>query len=128
MGLVGHTGVSFGPHLFFALLEDGRAVDPRPFLEAPLCNGTTTHQRMPAEIVAAGEEPPPTRHFYLLSDFPAGSSQLGRVAGQPVKAAALPTTSCPPLAIPHREKSACEVGGLTFRRETIGSLPPLSQS
>jgi murein DD-endopeptidase MepM/ murein hydrolase activator NlpD len=48
VGIVGHTGVSFGPHFFFALLEDGRAVDPRP------C-----------------EKLPPTRHYYLLSDFPA---------------------------------------------------------
>jgi len=72
VGVVGHTGVSFGPHLFFALLEDGRAVDPRPFLGAPLCNGTTVHQRTPAEILAAGEKLPPTRHYYLLSDFPTG--------------------------------------------------------
>jgi murein DD-endopeptidase MepM/ murein hydrolase activator NlpD len=72
VGVVGHTGVSFGPHLFFALLEAGRAVDPRPFLGAPLCNGTTVHQRTAAEVLAAGEKLPPTRHYYLLSDFPAG--------------------------------------------------------
>jgi hypothetical protein len=61
IGVVGHTGVSFGPHLFFALLENGRAVDPQPFLDLPMCNGTTKHQRTPAEILAAGEKPPPTR-------------------------------------------------------------------
>lgn len=59
IGVVGHTGVSFGPHLFFALLENGRAVDPRSFLDLPMCNGTTTHQRTRAEILAAGEKPPP---------------------------------------------------------------------
>jgi murein DD-endopeptidase MepM/ murein hydrolase activator NlpD len=72
VGVVGHTGVSFGPHLFFAVLEEGRAVDPRPFLGMPLCNGTRAHQRTPAEILAAGEKLPPTRHYFLLSDFPAG--------------------------------------------------------
>lgn len=71
VGIVGHTGVSFGPHLFFALLQDGRPIDPRPFLGVPLCNGTTVHERTPAEILAAGEKLPPTRHYYLLSDFPA---------------------------------------------------------
>jgi hypothetical protein len=80
VGLVGHTGVSFGPHLFFALLEAGRAVDPRPFLGAPLCDGTTVHQRTPAEILAAGEKLPPTRHYYLLSDFPAGHHSQPRSA------------------------------------------------
>lgn len=72
VGIVGHTGVSFGPHLFFGLLQAGRAVDPRPFLEAPLCSGTTAHQRTPAEILAAGEKLPPTRRYYLLSEFPTG--------------------------------------------------------
>lgn len=69
VGIVGHSGVSFGPHLFFGLLQAGRAVDPLPFLGAPLCNGTTAHQRTPA-ILAAGEKLPPTRHYYLLSHFP----------------------------------------------------------
>jgi hypothetical protein len=72
VGIVGHSGVSFGPHLFFALLENGRAIDPRPFLGVPLCNGTTLHERTPAEILAAGEKLPPTRHYYLLSDPSAG--------------------------------------------------------
>jgi hypothetical protein len=70
VGVVGHTGVSYGPHLFFALLERGRAVDPRPFLGVPLCAGTTVHRRTPAEMLAAGEKLPPTRHNYLLSDLP----------------------------------------------------------
>ncbi len=118
IGIVGHTGVSFGPHLFFALLENGRAVDPGPFLDVPMCNGTTKHQRTPADILASGEKPspnrealrvaqeqeallwelraalgharqclkqgcsgeasqlPPTRHYHLLSDFPAGHHNL----------------------------------------------------
>lgn len=72
VGIVGHTGISFGPHLFFALLQEGRAVDPRPYLGMPLCEGTRPRQRTSAEIIAAGEKLPPTRHYYLLSDFPAG--------------------------------------------------------
>jgi murein DD-endopeptidase MepM/ murein hydrolase activator NlpD len=77
VGLVGHTGVSFGPHLFFALLENGRAVDPRPFLGVPLCTGTV-HHRTPSEMLAAGEKLPPTRHYYLLSDMPASHHDLTR--------------------------------------------------
>lgn len=72
VGIVGHTGISFGPHLFFALLQEGRAVDPRPYLGVPLCDGTQPRQRTPAEILAAGEKLPPTRRYYLLSDLPAG--------------------------------------------------------
>jgi murein DD-endopeptidase MepM/ murein hydrolase activator NlpD len=75
VGVVGHTGVSFGPHLFFALLQDCRAVDPRPFLGVPLCTGTT---RTPAEMLAAGEKLPPTRHYDLLSDFPANHHSQAR--------------------------------------------------
>lgn len=70
VGVVGHTGVTFGPHLFFALLENGRAVDPRPFLGVPLCDGSTTHHRTPAGILDASGKLLPTRHYYLLSDFP----------------------------------------------------------
>ena len=80
VGIIGHTGVSFGPHLFFALLEGGRAVNPQQFLGRPLCNGTAAHQRTPAEILAAGEKLPPTRHYFLLSDFPAGHHRHVRSA------------------------------------------------
>jgi hypothetical protein len=41
----------------------------------PLCNGAIGHQRTPAEILAAGEKLPPTRHYYLLSDFPASPAR-----------------------------------------------------
>jgi hypothetical protein len=78
VGIVGHTGVSFGAHLFFALLEDGRAVDPKPFLGLPLCNGTTVHQRTPAEILAAGEKLPPTRHYDLLRGLPVSRHDQAR--------------------------------------------------
>ena len=98
IGMVGHTGVSFGPHLFFALLENGRAVDPRPFLGVPLCNGTTVHQRTPAEMLAAGEKLPPTRRYYLLSDFPAAHHSEARSASTDrlcTTAAVMPSTGGP---------------------------------
>jgi murein DD-endopeptidase MepM/ murein hydrolase activator NlpD len=78
IGVVGHTGVSFGPHLFFALLENGRAVDPRPFLGVSMCDGTSPRQRTPSDILAAGEKLPPTRQYYLLSDFPAAHHSQAR--------------------------------------------------
>jgi murein DD-endopeptidase MepM/ murein hydrolase activator NlpD len=100
VGVVGHTGVSFGPHLFFALLEDGRAVDPRPFLGVPLCTGTNVHQRTPAEMLAAGEKLPPTRHYYLLTDFPAShhsQARNGLVDRSCTTAVAMPPTGNPGL-------------------------------
>ena len=32
IGVVGHSGVTYGMHLFFGILVDGRAVDPAPWL------------------------------------------------------------------------------------------------
>jgi murein DD-endopeptidase MepM/ murein hydrolase activator NlpD len=37
IGVVGHSGVTYGMHLFFAILVDGRAVDPTPFLALGRC-------------------------------------------------------------------------------------------
>ena len=78
IGVVGHTGVTFGSHLFFALLEDGRAVDPRAFLGVPMCNGITAHQQTRAGILDADGKLLPTRHYYLLSDFPAAHRSQAR--------------------------------------------------
>jgi murein DD-endopeptidase MepM/ murein hydrolase activator NlpD len=98
VGMVGHTGVSFGPHLFFALLENGRAVDPRPFLGVPLCNGSTVQRRTTAAILDADGKLLPTRHYYLLSDSPAGhrsQSRNGLADHFCTTAVALPSTSDP---------------------------------
>ena len=100
VGIVGHTGVSFGPHLFFALLEGGRAVDPRSFLGVPFCNGNAVYNRTPAGILDASGKLLPTRHYFLLSDFPAShhsQARNGLVDRFCTTAVALPTTGDPGL-------------------------------
>jgi murein DD-endopeptidase MepM/ murein hydrolase activator NlpD len=37
IGGVGHSGVTYGMHLFFAILVNGQAVDPAPFLGLRRC-------------------------------------------------------------------------------------------
>ena len=38
IGHVGYTGLIHGTHVFFAVFEDGRAVDPEPLLGVPRCD------------------------------------------------------------------------------------------
>jgi murein DD-endopeptidase MepM/ murein hydrolase activator NlpD len=37
IGVVGHTGVTYGMHLFFGVLVGGKAVDPAPYLALQRC-------------------------------------------------------------------------------------------
>jgi murein DD-endopeptidase MepM/ murein hydrolase activator NlpD len=39
LGVVGMTGVTSGPHLYFEMILDGKPVDPAPYLNVALCNG-----------------------------------------------------------------------------------------
>lgn len=39
LGVVGHSGLTYGMHLYFGMLLDGRPVDPAPYLGLPRCNG-----------------------------------------------------------------------------------------
>ncbi len=48
LGVVGLTGVTFGPHLYFGMFVSGQPVDPVPYLGVPLC---TTGEH----VVVAGQ-------------------------------------------------------------------------
>jgi murein DD-endopeptidase MepM/ murein hydrolase activator NlpD len=37
LGRIGRTGVTYGTHLFFMVLSDGRPVDPAPYLGVMPC-------------------------------------------------------------------------------------------
>jgi len=37
LGRIGRTGVTYGTHLFFMVLRDGKAVDPAPYLGVTSC-------------------------------------------------------------------------------------------
>ncbi len=50
LGVVGMTGVTSGPHLYFEMILDGRPVDPAPYLKVALCNGAV-RRAAPAPIV-----------------------------------------------------------------------------
>jgi len=56
LGLVGHTGVTYGMHLFFAMVLDGRFVDPAPYLGAPACGAG--HKTDLATVLANGKLQP----------------------------------------------------------------------
>ena len=63
LGVVGHTGVTFGMHLYFGMLVAGRPVDPAPFLRLSLCHGG---YRRPSDMLTADGKIPPTRRFLTL--------------------------------------------------------------
>jgi murein DD-endopeptidase MepM/ murein hydrolase activator NlpD len=37
LGVVGHSGLTYGMHLYFEMLRSGRPVDPAPYLGVPRC-------------------------------------------------------------------------------------------
>jgi len=39
LGVIGRTGLTSGAHLFFAMVLDGKPVDPAPYLRLPRCGG-----------------------------------------------------------------------------------------
>jgi murein DD-endopeptidase MepM/ murein hydrolase activator NlpD len=61
LGVVGHTGVTYGMHLYFEMLLAGRPVDPAPYLGVPLCNGGAYRTR--ADMIAADGRIPPTQRY-----------------------------------------------------------------
>jgi murein DD-endopeptidase MepM/ murein hydrolase activator NlpD len=65
LGVVGHTGVTYGMHLYFEMLEGGKPVDPAPYLGVSQCNGGVHRTR--ADMLDAGGKIPPTRHYAGLN-------------------------------------------------------------
>lgn len=61
LGVVGHTGVTFGMHLYFGMLLAGHPVDPAPYLGVPLCSGGMHRTR--AGLLDASGKLLPTRHY-----------------------------------------------------------------
>jgi len=63
LGVVGHSGVTYGMHLFFGMLVADHPVDPAPYLRLSLCTGA---HRTPADSLAADGKRPPTRVYALV--------------------------------------------------------------
>jgi murein DD-endopeptidase MepM/ murein hydrolase activator NlpD len=63
IGVVGHSGLTYGMHLFFAMLVGGKAVDPAPYLALGLCH--VTH-RTRADMLDANGKIPPTHQYALV--------------------------------------------------------------
>jgi murein DD-endopeptidase MepM/ murein hydrolase activator NlpD len=40
LGVIGHSGLTYGMHLYFEMRIAGRSVDPAPYLGVPQCNGS----------------------------------------------------------------------------------------
>ena len=64
LGVVGHSGVTYGMHVYFEMIKGGHPVDPAPFLGVPLCNGGVV--RRASDILASDGKIPPTRHYARL--------------------------------------------------------------
>lgn len=60
LGVVGHSGVTYGMHLFFAMERDGKFVDPASYLDIALCHAGL---RRRSDMLASDGKIPPTRHF-----------------------------------------------------------------
>ena len=61
LGVVGHSGLTYGMHLYFEMRLSGRPVDPAPYLGVPQCNGGVYRTR--ADMFAADGRFPPTRGY-----------------------------------------------------------------
>jgi murein DD-endopeptidase MepM/ murein hydrolase activator NlpD len=61
LGVVGHSGLTYGMHLYFEMLLSGRPVDPAPYLGVPQCSGGVHRTR--ADMIAADGKVPPTRRY-----------------------------------------------------------------
>jgi murein DD-endopeptidase MepM/ murein hydrolase activator NlpD len=64
IGVVGHSGLTYGMHLYFEMLLDGHPVDPAPYLGVSLCNGGVV--RRATDMLGTDGKIPPTRHYARL--------------------------------------------------------------
>jgi murein DD-endopeptidase MepM/ murein hydrolase activator NlpD len=64
LGVVGHSGLTYGMHLYFEMLLSGHPVDPAPYLGVPQCNGGV--HRTQADMIGANGKIPPTRRVVGL--------------------------------------------------------------
>jgi len=63
LGVVGHSGVTYGMHLFFGMIVDGTAVDPAPYLALSQCHAV---HRTLADMVASDGKIPPTKSYAMV--------------------------------------------------------------
>jgi murein DD-endopeptidase MepM/ murein hydrolase activator NlpD len=61
LGVVGHSGLTYGMHLYFEMLLAGHPVDPAPHLGVPECNGGIHRTRV--DMIGANGKIPPTRRY-----------------------------------------------------------------
>jgi murein DD-endopeptidase MepM/ murein hydrolase activator NlpD len=64
LGAVGKTGLTFGAHLYFEMIQAGTPVDPAPYLNVPQCDGKV-HRAAAGRLDGNGKIVP-TRHYYQL--------------------------------------------------------------
>jgi murein DD-endopeptidase MepM/ murein hydrolase activator NlpD len=61
LGVIGHSGLTYGMHLYFEMLLSGQPVDPAPYLGLPQC--TDGVQRKRTDMIGASGKIPPTRRI-----------------------------------------------------------------
>jgi murein DD-endopeptidase MepM/ murein hydrolase activator NlpD len=64
LGVVGHTGITLGTHLYFEMDLAGKPVDPAPYLGVPQCNGDVRQVRN--DRLDVDEKIVGTRKAYVL--------------------------------------------------------------
>jgi hypothetical protein len=69
LGVIGHTGVMYGAHLFFGMILDGRTVDPAPYLAVSPCDGAPLHAQAAARRFAADGKLLPTHTYASLQKY-----------------------------------------------------------